>query len=209
MLVKFLSYTASVIGTARTRHRPVVLSSLIVMLSLTAITSVLLFKDDVASRTPASSVEKPLDDNSSNATPKLGSSDSKQNTKDQAAQAQPETNQSNPSASQDTTAQTDTNKATPAMALTVSSDTISVSQSGESEPLAVTAANTSKVTWSIAPEQQEGVQLVVTAKNTVSATLHARASDAAVSGSTHQFVLTVTDTATGKTITKTISVTVR
>ena len=60
MLVKFLSFVASIMGTAR--YKAIFLSCLAVVLSITGVTAVALFKDGTGSKSAASTAGKQNDE---------------------------------------------------------------------------------------------------------------------------------------------------
>lgn len=109
MLVKFLSFVASILGTAR--YKTVLLSCFAVVLSLTGVTAMAVFRDSgTADKSAASTVDKSGDDSKTQSTsPQLGSA-SKQSTKD-AATSQNTADSQSQAASNQTDSTTDQSQA--------------------------------------------------------------------------------------------------
>ncbi len=150
MLVRFLSFIASIIGTAR--YKALFLSSLALSVSLTGITIVALTKDTAHPHTASSSLEQPKDAFTiQQAAPQLASI-GKQNVKQPETQdqtASPETVVTNDTSAQSQNLTNDNTTTAPTASIALSKASVMLVPGGESESILATTSDKSSVTWAV------------------------------------------------------------
>ena len=211
MLVKFLSFVASVFGTAR--YKAIFLSCLAVVLSITGVTAVAVFKDGGTSHTAASTVDNPEEDEKKqdNNTPQLGGISS-QSTKD-ADQTQTETtsptttNQNQSSGNTSSSTETKTEDVT----ISLSTDKLTLAAGALSEALTAAISDKSNVVWTVKPvnESDTGVKATISQNNTSVLSFQLEADADAKSGSVVHFTVTARDATRNINLSKQISVTIQ
>jgi len=155
MLVKFLSFVASILGTQR--YKTILLSCFALVLSLTGVTAMAVFRDSTPSdKAAASTVDKSDSDAKTESnSPQLGNS--KQNTKDTAtggnsdSQSQSSNNQTQGGGSSDSANGSQQDSTAAATDVTVNSTTVSVNAGATTDSPTISASTTDKstVTWSV------------------------------------------------------------
>lgn len=211
MLVKFLSFVISVIGTAR--YKAVFLSCLALVLSLTGITALVL-RSDEQPRDAASTVQPSKDgDSTQNFSPQLPSH--KQSAKEQAEQSESDSQNTTNSAPQQTENQPDTSTKQPAATsfdLTLGKTPSTVAANTTSDAITVTTSDNSAVAWqfSIDDKNSNNAHILTTQSgDSSSASFQIQTSKNIPSGTIITVTVLAHDTAHNLDATKTFTVTVQ
>jgi hypothetical protein len=204
MLVRFLSYAASVIGAKR--YKPMLISCLALVFSITGISivvsSIVSGSPDASSQVTQNSKKSGQEQTSTS----LGGLQQK-NTKDDNANVQQPDNSAG--TKNTTNQQPSTSNATAAnFDFTLNATTVSLSQASINSAVTVTTDDNSTVQWSINPESQSGVngKIEQSKDNNGTAVIRFRADS--VTPGTYQFTVTAKDAARSINTSKTITVTV-
>jgi len=205
MLIRFLSYLASVIGARR--YKPLLISCLAVVVSVASI-SILISSASNGSSDAASTVQQEDGKNEGSqqsSSPALNGFEQKP-TKDQGTPAGSQ-QQGASGTTPDAQQQADSQK-TAAFDITLNTDTISLSQNSPDAAVTVVASDDGKLVWSITPDSAGNglnARIEPSKDNDGHAVIRFRA-DTFTPG-TYQFTVAA-KTAGGQTASKTISVTV-
>jgi hypothetical protein len=208
MLVRFLSYAASVIGARR--YKPLLISCLALIFSVTGITIVATAlssgSHDAASHVTQGTTDK-TGKNPQTAS-QLGGLEKKA-PKDTAQQASPQTSTQQNSTSGTNQSSGSDSKAVP-LDMTVNTTTISLNQASPNAAVAVNTSSTDPVQWSISPDTKvNGLTGRIEASKDVAGNAVVRfALDPLSTPGIYQFTVTVKDTAHSLSTSKTIAVTV-
>ncbi|HEX9153349.1 MAG TPA: hypothetical protein VF809_00850 [Candidatus Saccharimonadales bacterium] len=204
MIVKFLSFAATIIGTAR--YKTILLSCIALVISLTGITAIAITKSGNIKKDASATVKQ--SDNPDKQDPSLGASSFRSlGTKEAPTEEsqQPATGTSTappqPKAT-DTTKQTNTTEA-PAVDIVLSDNTVTISNSSPATITANTSDN-STVVWTVSPETHDGVHLT-TQESTTGFSFQITADDNATAGN-HIFTITAKDASRKIDIIKQITV---
>lgn len=204
MLVRFLSYAASVIGAKR--YKPLLISCLALVFSITGITivasSIASGSPDASSQVTQSSKKSGQEQTSTS----LGGLQQK-NTKDDNANVGQTSNQPGTS---NNTSQQQGNGGAPAtnFDFTLNTATVSLSQASISSATTVATDDNSTVQWSITPESQSGVSGKIEPSKDSTGTAVIRFRADSITPGTYQFTVTAKDAARSINVSKTITVTV-
>lgn len=209
MLVKFLSFVATIFGTAR--YKAIFLSCLAVVLSITGVTAVAVFKDGTNSKSAASTVGKQDDDSPEHdgSAPQLGGINKKQSTKnvDQTETQTPSANNS-----QSSNANTPSSEAnTPANEIILSSDKVTVAAGSTSDTITASLTDKSNVNWAVSPvnDGDTGVRAIIAQSNTATLSFQLQANQSLQPGAIVHLTLTARDANRNLNLTKQITVTIQ
>lgn len=208
MLVKFMSYIASMIGARR--YKPLLISCLVVILSITGIsfvaTALSSGSPDAASQVGQSSTnpskgQQPASTN-------LGGLERKSEKADDSQSLQSNNATGNGDSKQTGNDQTNAQ----ALEITLNTATVNLTDNSPNAAVAVSANNSGNYTWSVAPDQNNGLSGVIASiesmkdkDNQGNASLKFKAT--AINPGTYTFTITAKDSR-GATASKTITVTV-
>jgi hypothetical protein len=210
MLVKFLSYVASVLGTARSRA--IFVSCFALVMAFTGITAVALVRDNSTKPSNVSStVEKSKDTaDTTDDTPQLkglGKQEAKQQTDESANSAQ--SSQSN---DQNTT-QTDTSTKQQAAAFdfTLSKTIISLTSDNATDSFTAATSDSTAIAWqaAVAGDNSDQLHVTITQNNNAQAIMQVQASKDIPRGSTLKILVTAKDASRNINVQKFVTVTVQ
>lgn len=212
MLVKFLSFVASVFGTAR--YKAIFLSCLAVALSITGVTAVALFKNNGDSHTAASNVGKSEKDaKKEDTSPQLGASSQSAKNADQNQAPAPGVAEERPSQPSNSVTMSSPKESDPEnVSIAVSADKVTVAPGATSDFLTATVSDKSNVTWTVKPvnEGDEGIHAIINQNNTApSVTFQIQASQDLKSGTIIHLLATARDAARNINLSKQITVTIQ
>lgn len=207
MLVKFLSFSASVWGTAR--YKAIFLSCLALVISLAGITAVALQQDAANPKGAASTVEQDGSGNGQDdSAPQLGGIRKQAAKEEQSTSAQPTAPQQsggNP------TAQPAENTPKPTQAvvtITLSKSEFELLPGTTSDLITSSVSDGSTLSWSVTPETDQGVQVVADETNPSAFAFRIKA-DATATAKSYTFTITAKDAARNINLQKTLTVVVR
>lgn len=209
MLVKFLSFVASIMGTAR--YKAIFLSCLAVVLSITGVTAVALFKDGTASKSAASTADKQSDDSpKQDGTPQLGDINKKQSTKN-VDQTQTNNQGSTGNEANDNSTTPSPETTTPATEVVLSTDKITLAAGAASDSLGASLSDKSSVSWTVAPvnDGDAGVRAVITQSSTATLSFQLQANQSLTSGTVVHLNVTARDSNRNLNVSKQITVTIQ
>jgi hypothetical protein len=203
MLVRFLSYAASVIGAKR--YKPLLISSLVLIFSITGI-SIVVSSLASGSSDAASRINQKSDDKSKTGQEQTSLGGLKpKSTKDEDAikQQSSQIGSNAPNNNQ----QGGASPEAPVFDITLNASTISLSQANPNTAVTVTASD-GNVRWSISPETTDGLSARIeqSKDNAGSAVIRFRTDN--VTPGTYQFTVSAKSTNSTQGASKTISVTV-
>jgi hypothetical protein len=209
MLVKFLSFVATIFGTAR--YKAIFLSCLAVVLSITGVTAVAVFKDGIQSKGAASTVDKQSDDSpKEDGTPQLGGINKQQSTKkvDQ-TETQTPSNTDNQSSSTNTPSSSESNA--PTNEVVLSSDKFTIAAGSTSDAITANLTDKSSVTWTVSPvgDSDTGVRAVISQNNTATLSFQLQTNQNLQPGAIVRLNVTAHDSSRNLNLSKQITVTIQ
>ncbi len=205
MLVKFLSFVASVLGTAR--YKAVLLSAFAVVISLTGVTAVAVFKDSGAVKNASSTVSRLHNDpaTAQGSSPQLGNTP-KQDTKNtvDTSQSQPSNTGSQSQAGNSATTQPSNTQGassdnqsntTPDVAISLSKTSLTLAAGTLSDALTANTSDKSAVAWSITPVDSgdKGAHAVISQNNSPVLSFQIQTDNDVTPGSQIHFKVTARD----------------
>jgi hypothetical protein len=207
MLVKILSFCATVLGTAR--YKAIFLSCFILVASLSGITAVALMRGNIGSNGASATVK---DEDSSSAapdndlSPHLGGT--KQNTKEptQQTEEQPESTAPDANAAKP---DEDAKPTAPAVEVALSISDFPMTETATSPVVTATISDNSKVSWSVvADRNSNGIVLVTPNDSSSQAGFNFQIKTDKAAKGKYTFTVTAKDAARNLEISKQITVTV-
>jgi hypothetical protein len=209
MLVKFLSFVASIMGTAR--YKAIFLSCLAVVLSITGVTAVALFKDGTGSKNAASTAGKQNDDSpKQDGTPQLGDINKQQSTKDvDQTQTNSQNNTNNTPSDNANTPPSDTSTA--ATEVVLSTDKVTLTAGTNSDSLGASLSDKTSVNWTITPatDSDTGIRAVIAQNSTATLSFQLQASQNLQPGTVIRLNVTAHDPNRNLNLSKQITVTIQ
>ncbi|HSD56088.1 MAG TPA: hypothetical protein VLA92_02960 [Candidatus Saccharimonadales bacterium] len=211
MLVKFLSYVASVLGTARSRA--IFVSSFALVLVFTGITAFAVVRDNSTKPSNVSSaVEKPKDTaDTKDDTPQLRDM-GKQEAKQQATQST-DASQSQQSSSQSSSQGDSSTKqqATTAFDFTLSKTTLTLSSDNNTDGFTANTNDGTAIAWQVIPTSDDNDQIhaSITQNNNTQAIVQVQIAKDTPRGTSFKLILMAKDASRNINVQKPITVTVQ
>jgi len=211
MLVKFLSYVASVLGTARSRA--IFVSSFALVLAFTGITAFAVVRDNsVKPSNVSSTVEKSKDTaDTKDDTPQLkglGKQQAKQQTDESA-----DSTQSSQSSDQGTSQPDSNSKQQTAVAFdfALSKTTLNLTSDDMSDSFTATTSDNTAIAWqtAVAGDNSDQLHVTVTQNNNAQAIVQVQASKDMPHGSTVKILVTAKDASRNINVQKFVTVTIQ
>lgn len=212
MLVKFLSFVASVLGTDR--YKPIVFSCLILLLASTGIFAIVAFHEPPLK--PATSQILPAKNESTNLQRQSNQLGVPRQPLSEESSLQPNTSNEVPPANSASNSQKDTPpvesqpSTSGATDLILQLTSVTLSAGSTIGPISASSSDNSKLEWSIIPQGNEpGLQLVADSLKETASSIRMRArADNGTPAGTYSFLITAKDTTRSIAISKTFTVTV-
>lgn len=211
MLVRFLSFIASLIGTGR--YKTVLLSCLVLVLSLSSFAYLIFHGSGGSAQDASSSAVRQKDGlGTQSPAPQLGGN-RKQETKQELQTTQPSDNSGNPTknSSQPSTS-TDTPKQQNQQTtfdFTLGTTSLTLAAGNTSSPVTASTSDNTAVSWQVATDNDAFVHVALDQNNTTATSLEIQTSKDAPSGKQITITLTARDATRNINLSKTITVTIQ